>query len=391
MDELLIRNALTSQRIDIDCMISELSALEHFIDADLPSKIHMDAAISIRQTTDTLRAAILLSEEGHLSSALALCRTGLEQALGNMLNLREQNLLWFYTFSSMDDASLWVEQTRATLNNTSDLAFIGKPTECNQKRKHFCVPVVRRNLTPSSDGMPKTPFPGVRLLAVIERHRHEFSTSGEEFRGLLYPYIGDKQAIIDQKHHYKHHFTRRALVDAVRIHGLLSPPEIEKWDRHYNFLSLFSHGTADTDEYLELRGQPRSRAETVIRTLISLYVYCILEVELRSFQTFSDSSEGLRLKHLESLAISDLRGSNRRSWLGFVSADPHSFDIYREKSYRSDLNLLENLGKDDLEDGYMRADDREFFDTNFLTRLNEGLSPTRNILSGDFYNPPELM
>ena len=228
-------------------------------------------------------------------------------------------------------------------------------------------------------------------MAVVERHRHEFSTGGDEFRGLLYPYIGDRKAVIDQKHHYKHHFTRRSMVDAVRIHGLLSPPEIEKWERHYNFLSLFSHGTNDTDEYLNLRGQPRSRAETVIRTLISLYVYCIIEAELHSFQIFADSSEGVSLKPLESLTISALRGSNRRSWLGFISADPHPFDIYREKSYRSDLKLADILGKADLEDGYMRSDDREFFDTNFLTRLNEGLSPTRNMMSGDFYLPPELM
>lgn len=390
MDEEQVRSATISIRADIDLMISELGQLENFIETVQASTIHMDAASSVRRTVDTLHAALVLCDQGLYSSALVLCRTGFEQSLGNILNLRETNLVWFYTFNTMEGALAWAETTRETLSDVTDIARIDSPKVCDREGSRYCVPLVLRNLMTQNDGVSRSPFPGARLLAVVDRHRHELSTGGDTFRGLLYPYIGDREAVKDQKHHYRHHFTRHSLIEAIRIHVLLNQSDIEKLNRHYNYLSLFSHGTSNTDEYLNLRGQPKSRRGGVVKALILLYVYCILETELHSFEIFIEASEGVELKQIESSRISRLKGSNRRSWLGFASADPHLIDIFREKSYRSDLKLADTLGRVDNEVGYIRSDNREFFDTNFLTRVNDAMSSTRDLMSGDSYTPPDL-
>lgn len=372
-------------------MMSEMSQFDELTKTDQASTILNDAATIVRRTVETLDASLKLSDHGLHASSLALCRTGLEQSIGNMLNLRESNLLWFYTFNTMDDAVHWAEVTRKTLTGSSDIAFIARPIECSRNESRFCVPVVLRNLMVTADGNQKGPCPGARLLAIVDRHRHEVSTSGQQFRSVLYPYVGDRDAVKDQQHLYKHHFTRRSLIDALRIHQVLDESDIEKLNRHYNYLSLFAHGTSNTDEYLTLRGMSAIRNEALIKVLIALYVFCILETELHSFQMFVEASPSAELLSVKSLEISSLRGAERRSWLGFVLSPQHPIDEYREKSYRDDLKLAESSGHTDSAEGYMRTDHRNFFDTNFLTRLNDAMSPTNNLLSGLSYTPPNLL
>ena len=347
--------------------------------------IHFDVFGTLQRSAKTCLSSQILSKNQLYASALANCRTASEQMASNFLNLRAEGVYYFIPFATSDDATEWVQKMKLTINDKSDFSFIGAPQKCNIRDGLPCVPVILRNVLTVDSGGPKVPFPGVRLLSVIDQHRHDHSAKGDFFRGHAFPYVGDKTARIEQKHRYHHHFRWRVLLDAMKAHELFEQEFIERLDRHYSYLSLFTHGTPNTDNYL-LANQPGTQFEVrCVELMIDFYCYCILYQELKSLEIYERTSGGVSTGARSLMESHRERFQDRVDVLGFVDARPHLFDTFQDSSYRTGLKFA--LG----EPGFLREDKRPHLDVDVLKRITSVFRPTISLENSTSYDPPYVL
>jgi hypothetical protein len=371
-------------RSDIEELAAFILGLDLFGQVLDGNTIHFDVFASLQRTAKTCKASQVLSRTHLYASSLASCRTATEQMTSNFLNLRAEGVYYFVPFATFEDAVEWIQQTKKTISSESDFSFVGAPQRCPVRDKLPCVPVIMRNVLSVDSGTRKVPFPGVRLLSVIDQHRHDHSAKGDFFRGHAFPYVGDKNARLDQKHRYHHHFRWRALLDAMKAHELFAQEFIERLDRHYSYLSLFAHGTPNTDNYLSTNRTERHFESQCLELMIDLYCYCILFQEIKSLEIYERTTGGIATGARTLMESHHERFQGRVDALGFVDAQPHKYDKFQDSSYRSGLKFASG------DPGFLREDSRPHLDVDVLRRITSVFRPTFSLENSTSYEPPTV-
>ena len=371
-------------RSDIDELATFIISLDSIGQVLDGNTIHFDVFAALRRTANTCMASQVLSESRLYASSLASCRTAAEQMTSNFLNLRAEGVYYFIPFATSNDAAEWVQKTKKTISDGSDFSFVGAPQRCTVRDNLPCVPVIMRNVLSVDSGEQKVPFPGVRLLSVIDQHRHDHSAKGDFFRGHAFPYVGDRNARLDQKHRHHHHFRWRSLLDAMKAHELFEQEFIERLDRHYSYLSLFAHGTPNTDNYLLTNRMGNNFESQCLELMIDLYCYCILFQEIKSLEIYERTSGGISTDARTLMESHRVRFQNRVDVLGFVDAHPHEYDKFQDFSYRNGLRFASG------DPGFLREDSRPHLDVDVLRRITSVLRPTFSLENSTSYEPPTI-
>lgn len=369
-------------RSDIDELVSFILDLDSDGQILDGNTIHYDVFAALQRTARTCKSSQVLSRSHLYASSLASCRTATEQMTSNFLNLRAEGVYYFVPFATHQVAQEWINKTSGTLSGESDFSFIGAQQKCNVRDKLPCVPVILRNVLSVESGQRRIPFPGVRLLSVIDQHRHDHSAKGDFFRGHAFPYVGDKDARFEQKHRFYHHFKWRALLDALEAHELFEKEFIERLDRHYSYLSIFAHGTPNTDNYLLMIQPGKEIEKQCLEIMIDLYCYCILFQEIKSLENYERTSGGIATGVRILMENHDERFRHRVNVLGYVDALPHAYDIFQDDSYRSGLKFASG------ESGFLREDNRPHLDVDVLRRIIGVFSPQISLENSTRYEPP---
>lgn len=170
----------------------------------------------------------------------------------------------------------------------------------------------------------------------------------------------------------------------MKAHELLEQEFIERLDRHYAYLSLFAHGTPNTDNYLLTNRTVKDFENQCLELMIDLYGYCILFQEIKSLENYERTSGGIATGVKTPMEGQYERFQGRVDVLGFVDARPHEYDRFQDSSYRSGLKFASG------EPGFLRKDSRPHLDVDVLRRITSVFRPTFSLESSTSYEPPTV-